>query len=94
MNNNTTPPDIIDTLLNGIHKVEAPAFLLTRIQVQTEYLKESIIPLYRAYSAIFAFALLFFVNAWAIQQNSISNNDVSVVIEEMNILSNENLYGD
>ena len=92
--NKNTKFDKIDTLLNRIHKVEPSEFLLSRIHTQTEYIKESEISINRVYSALIAFSFLFFVNLWTIQQCSNNESDISELVEEMDILSNKNPYGD
>ncbi len=79
-------------LLDGLQRVEAPPYLLTRINAQLKANEQDTIPKQWISASILAFCALLIVNVFVIRESITSQDNISELIETMNLLPNDNLY--
>jgi hypothetical protein len=84
--------DGMDGLLGAIEKIEVSPFMLTRIHAELEAQRQEKLPLTWAWAGTAVLALLLCLNVWTIQEQLNESLDVSIVVEEMNLIPENSLY--
>jgi len=83
--------DQIDHLLGAIQRVDAPEFLETRIYARLNPLQDTI-PIWWGWGSTALIAVLLMVNVWAIQLEESTSQSADVLVEEMHLVDDYNLY--
>lgn len=93
MSKKNTTKDTIDELLQKIEQVEAPAFLLTKIQAKINRQLEGFVPVKYVWATAFSLMILVVLNVWTIQDARIQTKDnIAVVAEEMNLIPSNSFF--
>lgn len=93
MNKNQDSKNTIDELLQGIHKVEAPPFLFTKIQARIREQLEDRMPIGSVWMGAFALIVLLTLNIWTMQEVSVQGEDnIAVIIEEMDLIPDNSFF--
>lgn len=87
--------DYIEQHLKSIKKVDAPPFLLTRIEAKINAIEKNVISNKKIALAFSLTLTLIIGNIFFVQQNKTQNSDTtSSVFEEMNLNTSNQLYHD
>lgn len=80
-------------LLEQIQQVDVPEFLYTRVQQKIQENITNTIPTWATYLVGFSFLLLVAINLSAVISYSKAQQSTSKMAKDMNLLPNNNLYG-
>ncbi|CAA6799371.1 MAG: Unknown protein [uncultured Aureispira sp.] len=79
--------DAIDLMLQSIEKVEAPMFLLTKIQARISQELEASVPVKYVWATALSLMILLMLNVWTIQDTRAQSKDnIAVIMEEMDLI--------
>ena len=85
----------IESLLNRIKQVDAPAFLFTRIETKINASKKNVIPVRKiAFGLACAMALVLGNVLLIAKSNTSLSNTESTVFDEMNLTNSNQLYNE
>ena len=78
--------------LDKVKKVEAPTFLLTRIQQKIENLKEGSLSKKSSWILALSFVVIVGLNIGLIIKNQMNSQSIEKYAQAINLTSNNNLY--
>lgn len=85
--------DAIDLMLQSIEKVEAPMFLLTKIQARISQELEASVPVKYVWATVLSLMILLMLNVWTIQDvRAQSKGNVAVIMEEMDLIPHNSFF--
>lgn len=94
MSQNKESKDSIDEMLGNIERVDAPMFLLTKIQARVNEQLEASIPLKYVWTTVFSLMILLMLNVWVVQDATRveTKDNIAVMMEEMDLIPSNSFY--
>lgn len=94
MSQNKESKDSIDEMLGNIERVDAPMFLLTKIQARVNEQLEASIPLKYVWTTAFSLMILLMLNVWVVQDATRveTKDNIAVMMEEMDLIPSNSFY--